>query len=157
MKKAICLILAVSMAMMLIACDSEKESLSSFEEGEVEKIVITLAMGNPDYGAKSKTITDKSEVEEFVQLFNSAHLGDTVDEGDLGVGAISTYAFHGKEKELKSFVFNVNDTNIVFWDSEPRYVIYGEGEINPFELYNSSSAKEITVDMDGNEMAAPLA
>ncbi len=153
--KKLLLSLVLIIAILTAACTSTPTNIADFKEDEIEKIVITLAMGNPDYGASSKTIMDADEIGEFVQLFNSAQLGEPVSEDDLAIGSVSTYAFYDDEKLLKTFAFNVNDTGVLFWASEPHTVIYPEGAKAPFELYEDSAATELTGETAGGELTPP--
>ena len=149
MKKLLNLSITLIMVMALIGCN-DKEKIADFKAGDVEKIVITLAMGNPDYGADSKTITDEMEIQQIVDVFNNATLEGVVSEENLGIGATSTYAFYDDEKCLKTYAFNVNNSEILFWGNEPREVIY-EGK-SPYQLYEESISEVVTVDLQGNEL-----
>lgn len=151
MRKLVGLMLALVCVIVLASCNNNEDSIANFKEDEIEKIVITLAMGNTEYGADSKIITDKTEIAQMIEVFNSAVLGSIVGEENLGVGATSTYAFYDDEKCLKAFEFNVNDSEILFWGEDPREVIYTDKL--PYHLYNESNAETITVDLQGNELS----
>ncbi len=149
MKKIIGLIFVIFMTLTLVGCE-KKDNIASLNVEDIEKIVVTLAMGNPDYGADSKTITDKMEIQQMVELFNSAELGQVVAEDDLEVATTSTYAFYDDEKCLRTFEFNGNNSEILFWENEAREVIYEKK--TPYTLYNESVAEVVLVDSQGNEL-----
>ncbi len=152
MKKMINLSLALFLVLLLVGCQDEMSSLSNFENNGVDKIVVTLAMGNPEYGADSKTITDSNEISEFIEVFNNGQLGGTVSDDDIEIGGASTYSFYKDEEVIQSFSFNVNDTKVVWYDDKWREVAYPEDSLMPFDLYEQSQGKQNIVDTDGNEM-----
>ncbi len=155
MKKIINIGLATFLAITLIGCQNEMSTLSNFENNDVDKIVVTLAMGNPEYGADSKTITDSNEINEFIEVFNDGHLGGTVSDDNISIGGVSTYVFSKDEEVIQSFSFNVNDTKIIWHDDEWRDVVYPENSLLPYDLYEQSTSEIVVVDVDGNEMERP--
>ncbi len=152
MKKMMNLSLALFLVLSLVGCQDEMSSLSNFENNGVDKIVVTLAMGNPEYGADSKTITDSNEISEFIEVFNNGHLGGTVSDDDIEIGGVSTYSFYKDDEVIQSFSFNVNDTKVVWYDDKWREVAYPEDSLIPFDLYEQSQGKQNIVDSHGNEM-----
>ncbi len=146
MKKIVLIILLI---MALFGCQKKMNSLSTIESNDVNKIIVTLAMGNPEYGANSKTIIDRNEISEFINVFNNGYLGDIVKNEDIEIGDISTYNFYKDEEIILSFSFNVNNTEIVWHNDCWRYVIYPENSLLPFELYEQSTSKIVLVDEDG--------
>ena len=155
MKKLFSLIFVLIMVMGLVGCQDDMSSLSKFESNDVDKIVVTLAMGNPEYGADSKTITDSNEINEFIEVFNNGHLGGTISDDDIGVGGASTYSFYKDDEVIQTFSFNVNDTKIVWHDDKWRDVVYLENSLLPYDLYEQSTSEIVIVDVDGNEMERP--
>ncbi len=154
-KKIIIIGLTILLTMTLVGCRDEMSSLSNFENNDVDKIVVTLAMGNPEYGADSKTITDSNEINKFIEVFNNGHLGDTVSDDDIGIGGVSTYVFLKDEEVIQSFSFNVNDTEVIWHNDEWRDVVYPEDSLLPYNLYEQSTSEIVVVDVDGNEMERP--
>ena len=109
-------------------------------------------MGNPEYGADSKTITDCNEINEFIEVFNNGHLGGTISDDDIAIGGASTYSFYKDDEVIQTFSFNVNDTKIVWHDDKWRDVVYPENTLIPFDLYKQSQGEQNIVDLDENEM-----
>ncbi len=137
---------------MLLGCYSEKNLLSETLEVEnIERIKVVLAMGNPEYGADSKVITDESEIQEFLNAFNGASIGKRVKKVDEVVSDTSKYFFYGDDGSLLLvFYFNGNDSERIWYNSNWHYVSYPDKK--PFELYKDSQAETIVVDEDLNIM-----
>ncbi|MEG1448958.1 MAG: hypothetical protein RSC41_06465, partial [Oscillospiraceae bacterium] len=121
-------------------CGSEKPLLDErLDTGKIDEIKIVLAMGNPEYGAESKIITDKEEIQELTEIFSDAVLGDKVDDGDVAVCDTSNYCFYSQGNLINKIIFNGNDTLRAFKDGKIYYVSYGEN-IAPYEAYKKSDA-----------------
>lgn len=145
---------AAAVALGLSGCGQAELFPEKLDEGAVDKIVVTLAMGNPAYGADCRVITDAEEIEAFLAAFNEAKVGKKVPEGEQWVAESSSYALYSGEELLAEIRCNGNDSERVWVDGGFRNVSYG-GQSPPFALYESSAAEEIVVDVDGNEMERP--
>lgn len=147
-------VFAAVILFVLSGCGQKELLEEKIGKGVVDKIVVTLAMGNPAYGADCRVITDAEEIEAFLAAFNEAKVGKRVPAGEEWVADYSSYALYCGEELLVEICCNGNDSERV-WDGEGfRYVSYGEQPL-PFTLYESSAAEEIVVDIDGNEMERP--
>lgn len=156
MKKITTIVSMLLLMLMMFTGCSEKQLISEqIESNNINKIQVITAMGNPAYGADSKNITDTKEIKLFVDTFNSAIIGNKVDDGDIGVGSASYYYFYFNDELLARFTFNVNDTNIIWNDNNYYYINYDENLKTPFELYQNSNAEVIVVDENGNKMERP--
>ena len=51
---------------------------NQIDPDEISQIQVVLAMGDPEYSARSKIITDRNEIESMVNAFNAATIGDEV-------------------------------------------------------------------------------
>ena len=120
---------------------------------DIDRIQVVLAMGNPAYGANSKIITDRGEIQALVEAFNHATLGDRVDFIDVAIAFHSVYYFFGDDTVMHRFVFNANDTERIRLNDNWYWVYYADK--TPFELYLESTAPEIVVDEDLIEMERP--
>ena len=126
---------------------------------DITQIQIVLAMGNPEYGAESKIITDRSEIEGMVNAFNELTVGDQVDVAYVhDVFAAHYYFFTAAIDETDEiityhFSFNGNDTERIWINKNWYWVCYAD--LTPFELYQASSALEIRVDKNLIEMQQP--
>lgn len=113
---------------------------------DVDRIQIVTSMGNPQYGAEGKVITDEETLKQFVDLFNSAEVEDKLmSEEDLRIAMPSRYKLYQGERLVKEFVFNGNDTGILWVDGGYRAVSYPEFLPNPYELYQKAEGKEVMV------------
>lgn len=140
---------------VLTGCSEIQLVTEKLESSSIDKIQVITAIGNPMYGADSKIITDKAEIQLFIDTFNSGIIGRKVDDDDLGIGCVSYYDLYLKDKLVARFAFNVNNTNIIWRDNSYYYVIYDEDLKTPWQLYRSSNAETIVVDLEGNEMERP--
>ena len=60
--------------LMLSGCGKKELLEEKLDAAVIDKVVVTMAMGNPAYGADCKIITDPKEVQDFVFLFNHAEV-----------------------------------------------------------------------------------
>ncbi len=123
------------------------------EAAEIDRIVAVMAMGNPAYGADSKTVTNPGEIAAFVDAFNQAVVGARVKDVDLAVAGASRYFFYRGDALIREFAFNGNDSERIWYGSGWHYVFYPGGR--PFDLYLASEAHVTVVDEDLNEMERP--
>lgn len=149
------LLCSISMLLLLIfsACSggAKQETLLT----NIDKIQIITSMGHPAYGADSKIITDSNEIQAFIDTFNSAKIGDKVQDEDVGIGVASIYRLFSKGEIVAEYSFNGNDSNVI-WKVDGYYHIeYDEGLKKPFELYKTSTAPIVVVDEKGNEIQRP--
>lgn len=145
---------AAAAALGFSACGQAELFPEKIDEGAVDKVVVTLAMGNPAYGADCRIITDTGEIESFLAAFNEAKVGKKVPTGEQWIAGSSSYALYSGEEILAEIRCNGNDSERVWVDGDFHYVSYGEQPL-PFALYESSAAEGIVVDLDGNEMERP--
>lgn len=130
---------------MLWGCGSAKALLADkINAAEIDRIQIVLSMGNPVYGAASKIITNRKEIQKMVEAFNHATRGKVVKEGDIGIAFPSSYLFSRDGVVRYEFSFNGNDTQRIWLDGQYYSVEYADD--TPFELYQASGAEEIIVD-----------
>lgn len=145
----------LTILIMFTGCSEKQLMNEQIESNNINKIQVITAMGNPIYGADSKIIIDTNEIKLFVDTFNSATIGKKVNDDDIGVGSVSYYYFYSNDQLLAGFAFNVNDTNVIWYDNNYCYVNYDENLKTPFELYQNSNAEVIVVDENGNELERP--
>ena len=156
MKRYIIFILIISLLMTIVVGYSDKSLLKEqLVSSDIDKIQIITAMGNPEYGADSKTITSPDEIKSLIDTFNSAKIGKKVREIDLGIGMTSKYSFYSDDEVIAKFEFNVNDTNVIWYNDNYYYVEYGKGLKTPYELYENSIAEVVVVNENGDEMTRP--
>ena len=146
----------------LSGCSSQVSLLDNpINPDDITQIQIVLAMGNPEYGALSKIITDRNEIEALTNAFNELTIGDQVDVDDVYVTLASDYYFftvapdEDETDEIITyhFSFNGNDTERI-WINKNWYRVSYIGQ-TPFELYQVSSAIEIRVDENRIEIQQP--
>jgi len=147
----------------LSGCNSQVYLLDSpINPDDVTRIQVILAMGDPKYGARSKIITDRTEIESMVNAFNELTIGDQVDAGDFHDVSVSHYYFFTNaiddtdevdEIITDHFIFNGNDTERISIRKDWYWVEYANQ--TPFELYQASSAIEIIVDENRIEIQQP--
>jgi hypothetical protein len=155
-KRYIIFILIISLLMIILVGCSDKSLLKEqLVSSDIDKIQIVTAMGNPEYGADSKTITSPEEIKSLIDTFNSAKIGKKVQENDLGIGIPSQYSFYSDGEVIAKFEFNVNDTNVIWYNGNYYYVEYGKGLKTPYELYQNSTAEIVVVNENGDEMTRP--
>lgn len=141
----------VLMIFILTGCNKSKDLVASkMVASEVDKIQVVLAMGNPEYGAKSKVINDKDEINKLVKSFNSATIDKKVNEDDVVIAGTSKYYFYNKEELINEFMFNGNDSKRIWYNSGWHYIKYDDNV--PYEIYKSSKAKIVIVDEKLNKM-----
>lgn len=68
---------------------------------------------------KSKTITDKDEIKEFVAMFKDVELVKSRTEG-LGKGLFLDATFYQGDKELSKFTFGTTKV-VIYKDNKPMY------------------------------------
>ncbi len=128
MNRYIIFILIISLLMtILVGCSDKSLLKEQLVSSNIDKIRIVTAMGNPEYGADSKTITSPDEIKALIDTFNSAKIGKKVREIDLGIGMTSKYFFYSNDEVIAKFEFNVNDTNVIWYNDNYYYVEYGKG------------------------------
>jgi len=138
----------------LSSCRSQAFLLDNhISPDDISQIQVVLAMGNPEYGAESKIITDRNEIENIVNAFNEATIGDEVTDDDFHVAFPSRYYFFIGETIAYQFSFNGNDTERIWIDGNLYWVYYANQ--SPFELYQESSATQIIVDENLIEIQQP--
>lgn len=151
MKKIWFMIVILAVACMLYGCNSDKVLLNDkIKPDDIDKIQIMLAMGNPEYGADSKIITDKDEIREIVDAFNNAAIGSEVKNSDIHVSTPSSYYFYSGNSLIHQFSFNSNDSMRIWRNQKCYYVEYPDK--SPYELYQKSNAEIIIVDEELNEL-----
>ena len=138
----------------MLSCTSSPSLVSPpLDPESIDEILVVLAMGNPDYGADSKRITDPDEIRRMVGVFNGATLGRRVRDIDLAVADTSTYYFYRDGERVQTFIFNGNDSERIAHQSRWHWVHYPAAK--PFDHYRASEAEVIVVDEDLEEMERP--
>ena len=139
----------------LTGCGKKELLDEKLDGAEIDKIVVTLAMGNPKYGADCRVITDAAEIGHMLEAFNGAAVGEKVTDGEEWVAGSGSYAFFRGEEKILQLQCNANDPSRI-WLKDAFYQIeYPEGMDSPFDQYMDSNAEIIVVDEEGNEMIRP--
>lgn len=142
---------------LLCFCGCGKRELlqEKMDVSKIDKVVVTLAMGNPAYGADRKVITDAETIQDMVFLFNNAYVEEKVDRGEEWVADSGSYAFFSGEEQVAKFNVNGNDPERI-WINDAFYEIeYPDDMFDPYGLYRYSSAERVVVDAYGNRMERP--
>lgn len=116
-------------------------TMSKIPDG-VDKIIVVLSMGNPKYGAESKTITNHEDIDLFVKSLNHAKLGKKAQPSDV---MPSYYYFYSNDILIAEFSFNGNDSDVIFINENYYHVIYSENMSRPYELYQHADAETVTI------------
>jgi len=150
---------AVSVALVLfVIVLSSCGPITSFpgdplEQEDIDRVQVVLAMGNPEYGADCRMITDADEVRAMVRALDGARIGGRVRDMDLYVAQASRYRFFSGDRLVREHFFNGNDTERAWVKDGFRYVTYPEK--TPYDLYRGSGAPVYVVDEDLEEMIRP--
>jgi len=155
MRKNKMMILLFSVLFILSGCSSSNVPLldDKINPDDIDRIQVVLAMGNPDYGADSKIITDRGEIQSMVEAFNYASLGEQATRDDVPPSFNSMYLFFSDDLLIHQFYFNGNYTGLIHLNTTWHFVSYVDR--TPFQLYQESIAPVIVVDLDFNEMERP--
>lgn len=139
----------------LSGCGKRELLEEKLDAEQIDKIVVTMAMGNPADGADCKIITDAAEIAEMVELFNQATVEGKIASGEEWEAGSSSYAFfHGEEQVLK-LNCNANDAERI-WINDGFYEIaYPQDKRSPYGLYSFSDAELVTVDSEGRIIKCP--
>ena len=139
----------------LSGCGKRELLKEKLDASKIDKVVVTMAMGNPAYGAECKIITDPQEVQDFIYLFNNAEVDEKIDSGEEWVALSGSYTFFSGEEQVVKFNVNANDPERI-WINDGFYEIeYPDDMVDPYGLYSFSDAKIIIVDENGAEMERP--
>lgn len=139
----------------LSGCGKRALLEEKLDASEIDKVVVTMAMGNPAYGADCKVITDPKEVQEFLFLFNNAVVDEKIEKGEEWIALSGSYTFFSGEEQVVKFNVNGNDPERI-WINDAFYEIdYPDDMADPYGLYSYSDAKIIVVDENGQEMIRP--
>ena len=152
MRKIISIILIIVCTLSISACTTKTRPLADLDYNSINKVQVISAMGNPAYGADSKIIVAKQEVENFIITFNSGIVGEKIGDDDILIGFTSKYIFYNDNNEVAQFYFNANNTKVVALENVYYDVKYGKDIDSPYKLYKNSKSSEIVVDIDGKEM-----
>lgn len=141
------------LCMLCLTGCAEKELLQEkLDVSQIDKIVVTTAMGNPANGADCKVITDGKEIEDLVFLFNNAYVEERISEKDEWVAGSASFAFFRGDEQVLKLNCNANDAERI-WINDAFYEIdYPDDMADPNKLYKTSSAKVIRVDENGKEI-----
>ena len=107
MKKIV--VLGLLCLLCLTGCGKKELLKEKLDASQIDKVVVTMAMGNPAYGAECKVITDAETVQEFVFLFNNAEVDEKIDSGEEWVADSGSYVFFSGEEQVAKFNVNGND------------------------------------------------
>lgn len=139
----------------LSGCGKRELLKEKLDVSQIDKVVVTMAMGNPAYGAECKVITNPKEVQDFVFLFNNAEVDEKIDTGEEWVALSGSYTFFSGEEQVAKFNVNANDSERI-WINDAFYEIeYPDDMLDPCGLYSYSDAEIIVVDENGQEMIRP--
>ena len=139
----------------LSGCGKRELLKEKLDISQIDKVVVTMAMGNPAYGAECKIITNPEEVQDFVFLFNNAEVDEKIETGEEWVAGSGSYAFFSGEEQIIKFNVNGNDPERI-WINDAFYEIeYPDDMVDPYGLYSYSDAEIIVVDENGNKMERP--
>lgn len=139
----------------LAGCGKRELLQEKLNVAEIDKVVVTMAMGNPVYGADCKVITDAREVQEFVDVFNNAYVDEKVNTGEEWVAESGSYAFYRGDELLLKLNVNGNDPERI-WINDAFYEIdYPDHMKDPYKQYSQSTAETIVVDANGDRMIRP--
>lgn len=139
----------------LSGCGKRELLKEKLDASQIDKVVVTMAMGNPAYGAECKVITNPKEVQDFVFLFNNAEVDEKIDTGEEWVALSGSYTFFSGEEQVAKFNVNANDSERI-WINDAFYEIeYPDDMLDPYGLYSYSDAEIIVVDENGQEMIRP--
>ena len=141
----------------LSGCGKRELVEEKMDVSKIDKVVVTLAMGNPAYGADQKIITDPKEIQDFVFLFNNAIVEEKVDAGEEWVADSGSYAFFSGDEQVLKCNVNGNDPERI-WINDAFYEIdYPDDMADPYKMYEKSKAETIVVDENGTPMERPAA
>ena len=141
----------------LSGCGKRELLAEKLDVNKIDKVVVTMAMGNPAYGADCKVITDAREVQEFVDVFNNAYVEEKVDKGEEWVALSGSYTFFSGEEQVLKLNVNGNDPERV-WINDAFYEIdYPDHMEDPYKQYCLSKAETVVVDENGDRMTRPEA
>lgn len=136
-------------------CGKKELLQEKLDANEIDKVVVTLAMGNPANGTDCKVITDEGEIKKFVDVFNGAVVEEKIDPGEEWVTSSGSYAFFSGEEQVLKLNTNGNDPEHI-WINDAFYEIdYPDNMYDPYEQYRFSSAQTIVVDENGEQMGRP--
>ena len=136
----------------LSGCGKRELLKEKLDASKIDKVVVTMAMGNPAYGAECKIITDPQEVQDFIYLFNNAEVDEKIDKEEEWVALSGSYTFFSGEEQVAKFNVNANDPERI-WINDAFYEIeYPDDMVDPYGLYSYSDAEIIVVDENGNQM-----
>ena len=162
MKRKLLVVLVLLIAVTIAGCGPAGSRLLSepLDAEEVTGILVVLAMGNPEYGADSKMIENRGEIDALVASLNGASIGARVNDMDLAVADASRYHIYRGDVLVQEVVFNGNDSERAwyharrFWHrSGWHYVNYPDE--TPYQLYRDSDAEVVVVDEELRPMQRP--
>lgn len=154
MKKSL-LVCGLFFLLCLAGCGKRELLNEKLDASQIDKVVVTMAMGNPKYGTDQKVITDPKEVQDFVFLFNNAVVEEKVDREDEWVAESGSYTFFSGEEQVLKLNCNGNDPERV-WINDAFYEIeYPDDMVDPYGLYSYSDAEKIVADENGEMIKCP--
>lgn len=139
----------------LSGCGKRELLKEKLDASQIDKVVVTMAMGNPAYGAECKIITEPKEVQDFVFLFNNAYVDEKIDTGEEWVAGSGSYAFFSGEEQIVKFNVNGNDPERIWVNNAFYEIEYPDDMFDPYGMYSYSNAEIIVVDENGNRMERP--
>ena len=154
MKKSL-LVCGLFFLLCLAGCGKRELLNEKLDASQIDKVVVTMAMGNPKYGTDQKVITDPKEVQDFVFLFNNAVVEEKVDREDEWVAESGSYTFFSGEEQVLKLNCNANDPERI-WINDAFYEIdYPDDMVDPYGLYSFSDAMVMNVDEKGELIKCP--
>ena len=148
MKRVFALVIIIICIIAFNGCKKQDNSLKLLNENididSINKVQIALSMGNPKYGARTKTFTMKDEIAKLIEVFNTAIIKGEVEEEDVVDADISNYLFYSNDNVVCRINFNGNDSTRVWISSKLYHVEYTD--TTPFQIYNESEINEVITD-----------
>lgn len=145
-------ILILMTSICLISCSKYESIDGKIGTVMIDKVQVVEPMANPEYGARSKIITDEEEVVEFIRLVINSEVRDKVNQSDIVDEGASRYLFFSNGKLKSEYYFNGNDTTKIFLNNDFYNVSYGKAKTTLFDIYEKSEAPIIIVDEKLNQI-----
>lgn len=106
---------------------------------KIDKVQVMIPKGNISKGFDSKVITDPSEIEQFVYIFNTVSLVKKVPKEREEISAGSVYKFYSGDELINTLEFNGCDSKRIY---EGNYISHGH-EITIKNVSNDKEPKKI--------------
>ena len=139
----------------LAGCGKRELLQEKLDASAIDKVVVTRAAGNPNYGTEQKVITDPKKVQDFVFLFNNAIVEERVDRDEEWEAASGSYAFFSGEEQVLKLNCNANDPERI-WINDAFYEIdYPDDMLDSYGMYRDSDTMVMNVEEEGVFIKCP--